>query len=254
MATAVAVVLRTLMLFFVIDTESGFIKSEYLAPAVFMVIMIVAAVLCVFVFSLLSKPKAAKTLPDSLSFKIISPVLALVILYDTFFSTMEYSVSPWQKNLEMIFAVAAAAALVAFTVTEFFGYEYPKLLTAVPVLFWLIRLIIIFTSFSTLSNILDNMFELAALCLILISSLQCAKLACIELDKRKKRLIFATLTATASVCFITSVPRAAVMLSSNAQVLHQNDLPLMTTLVAGIYFLSFVLNCYPFKADNHRYR
>ncbi len=244
-ATASAIALRTLMLFFTIDTASGFIKTEYSVIATVMMAVIAVAVILVFVFALLTKSTAEHTMPKSAVFKIASPILAVVILYDTFFSTMDYSLTAWQRSAEFILAVVAAASLIAFAITEFFDIQIPPLFTAAPILFWFIRLIIIFTSFSTLSNIPDNIFELAALCMILVASLQFSKLVCTELSPMKQTVVFATALSTASICFITSIPRAIVTLSENAHVLHRNDLPIMTTLVAGIYFLLFALSCYP---------
>ncbi len=244
-ATGAAISVRTLMLFFTIDTASGFIKTEYSVITTLMLALIAIAIILVFVFSLLTKASAISAIPQNIAYKVVSVLLAAVILYDTFSSTMDYSLISWQRSAEFIFAVIAAASLIALAIMDFFNLETPLLLTATPILFWFIRLIIIFTSFSTLSNIPDNMFELAALCLILISSLQVSKLACTELPSAKQNVVFATALATASICFVTSIPRAIVTLSENSSVLHRNDLPIMTTLVAGIYFLIFALSCYP---------
>lgn len=246
-ATVIAVALRTLMLYFAIDTASGFIKSEYFPVSVAIIAIIVVAVALIFVFSILTKQKAAVTLPDGIAYKLICPILAAVILYDTFFSTIDHSVTSWQRSLEFIFSILAAVALISFTVLDLFHYDFPPILTAAPILFWFIRLVIIFTSFSTLANIVDNMFELAALCMILVSSLQCSKLACIDLSHKKQTLVLAVLLSTASICFVTSIPRAIVILSGNAALLHRNDLPLMTTFAAGVYFLIICINCYPLR-------
>lgn len=243
--TVTAIALRTLMLFFTIDTTSGFIKGEYTLVATLMLAVITVAIILVFVFAMLTKKTAERTMPNNVVFKIVCPILAAVILYDTFFSTMDYSLTAWHRSAEFILAVVAAASLIAFSIIEFFNFKIPPLLTAAPILFWFMRLIIIFTSFSTLSNIPDNMFELAALCMILVASLQFSKLACTELSPLKQTCVFATALSTASICFVTSIPRAIVTLSENSVVLHRNDLPIMTTLVAGIYFLIFALSCYP---------
>ena len=247
-ATAISIVVRTLMLFFTIDTKSGFVKNEYAIVAGVILGIVVISVVLVFIFTTLTKKTAVQSIPDSNIFKIVSPLLAAVIMYDTLFTTYGYNVTVWQRSCEMVLAVAAAVSLISFTVTEFFHIEFPKILTVLPVFFWFVRLVIIFTSFSSISNIIDNMFELASLCMTLIASLQFSKLACIEQAPKKQTITFAIALSTSSVCFVTSVPIAIVTLSQNATVLHNSYYPILTTLVTGIYFLTFALSCYPVDA------
>ena len=243
-ATAFAVVLRILLLSFAIDSESGFIKSEYSVLAgIMLAVITVVAVLC-FVFGYLTKATLKASLPKNTAFKVVSLFLGTVILYDTIFSTMEYTISPWQKTLEFITAIIAAVALISNIIMDAMKIEYPRYITIAPILFWLLRLVIIFTSFSSLANIVDNIFELAALSLILLSSLEVAKMICIETEKKKQTINFALLLTTSLVCFVTSLPRAVVAITGYANMLHENDLPIMTTLVAGIYFTAYAISCY----------
>ena len=243
-ATAFTTVLRIILLSFAIEPNSGFIKSEYsfIATAILIVIFIIAVL--TFVFGYMTKATIKNSLPNNALVKITSVFLGLVILYDTIFSTMEYSVSSWQKTLEFITAIIAAVALVSFALMNSLKIQFPRLMTVAPILFWLLRLVIIFSSFSSLTNIVDNIFELAALCLILVSSLKVAKNACLEQEARQQTQNFALLLTTALVCFVTSLPRAFVSLSGYADMLHQNDLPIMTTLIAGIYFMVFAFSSY----------
>lgn len=249
-ASAVAIVLRTLLLSFAIDSKSGFIKSEYSIMAAVILIVILAAAIMTFIFSFITKAVSNCSIPGNALFKIISLLLGAVILYDTLFSTMEYSVSSWQKTLELITAILAAVSLISFVILNFLNAEYPKMFSIAPIFFWLIRLVIIFTSFSSLANIVDNIFELAALCMILISSLQVSKTVCTQIEEKKQTQNFALLLTTAFICFVTSIPRVIVSLTGYAAMLHVNDLPIMTTLIAGIYFTVFAISCYNNKREN----
>lgn len=253
-STVTAISMRTLMLFFVIDTTSGFIKTEYMTGFIIMTIIIAVSVILSFVFCYLAKPTVATRQPKGIFMKIISPILALVILYDTFYSTMEYSVTQWQKNLEILLAIAAATSLIIFSAAKILGFDFPPVITIFPVLFWLIRLIIIFSSFSSLANITDNIFEMATLCLMLLAFLNASRLSVFEISSKKQTLTFALLISATSLCFITSVSRAIVIVSGNSAILHKNDLPLLTNLVAGLYLLFFTLEAFPVNLNRHRYK
>lgn len=243
-SAAIATSLRVLLLFFGIEAKSGFIKSEYLIPATVILALITVGAILSFVFALTAKATVKQSVPKSALFKILSILLAIVILYDTFFSRLDYSFSPWQRNLEYITAIIASVALVSFAVMDFMGIEFPRILSIAPILFWFMRLIIIFTSLSTLASIPDNIFELAALCTILVSSLYTAKTVCREAPPKKQPLSFALLLTTAFVCFVTALPRLIVTATGNSALLHANDLPIMTTLIAGVYFLVFAVECF----------
>ncbi len=243
-SSAVAVVLRTLMLTFAIDPDSGFIKNEYnlIAVAVFAAIGLLAA-LC-FLFGFLPRAKYCDKAPHSYFYKFSSVALAAVILYDTVFSRSEYPASAFFKTAELITAILSAIVLISFVITDYMNLEFPIILSVAPVLYWFVRLIIVFTSLSTLASTPDSIFELAALSLILISSLQAAKTLCIEQRPKIHSLNFALFLTTALTCFTTALPRAILTAGENASLLHSNDLPMLSTLVAGIYFLSFAIDCY----------
>jgi hypothetical protein len=243
-SAAFAVVLRILLLSFAIDSESGFIKSEYALMAGIMLAVIIALALLCFIFGHITKATVKSSLPKSVAFKVISLLLGAVILYDSIFSTMDYALSPWQKSLEFIAAIIASVALISYIVMDAMKIEYPRYITIAPIIFWLLRLVIVFTSFSSLANIVDNIFELSALCLILLSSLQISKMICIETEEKKQTKNFALLLTTSFVCFATSLPRAIVSISGYADMLHRNNLPIMTTLLAGCYFTAYVISCY----------
>ncbi len=247
-ASAAAVLLRTLTLLFVIDPSSGFVKAEYNILAGIIFISIVAAALLCFLFAR-SVGAVHRTNPiGSPTFKIASLLLALFLLYDTLFSSKDFPKTSLFSTLELIAAILATAYLVCFVITDFMGTRLPLMFSVLPIIFWFIRLVIIFISFSTLATIPDNLFELASICFILISSLQMAKSICLEMSEKLHATNFALFMTTAFICFVTALPRAIISLSGNTELLHTNNLPILTTLAAGIYFLTFAFTNYKEKS------
>ncbi len=242
LATTVAVALRSAMLFFTIDTKSGFIKAEYLFFGGAILTIIALAAVLIFVFSYLSKSKCEWKEVKNPLFRFASAFLALVIIYDTFFSTGTGGTAAWQRTLEIILALVTSITLIFSALGDNISVTPPALLSIVPVLYWFIRLVVVFTAFSSLATIPDNVFELCALCFMLVASLWYAKAVCLGIERKQKAFIEPVMLTTAYVCFVTAIPRAVVMLSGSEALLHKTGLPVMTPIAAGIYFLVFALS------------
>ncbi len=250
LAAVASVALRTAMLFFTIDPQNGFINESYsiLAYAILGIIFIAAVML--FGFAYFFGKKDFEKTNSGLFYKVSSVAMAFVILFDSFSSSSVFAMFSWQKYLEIIAAVVAAVYLAGTAISDILGFKISNILSVAPVIFWLVRLIIIFTSFSTLANISDNIFELAALCLLLLSSLNIAKLVCLDSTPKSRAFSFALFLTTSLICFVNSLPRAILILGKNSEFLHKNDLPVMTTLVAGFYILMFAVNNFKDKNEN----
>ncbi len=238
LSTVVAVALRSAMLFFTIDAKSGFIKAEYLFFGFAILAIIILAALLIFVFSYISKSSCEWKEAGNPIFRLASAFLALVIIYDTFFQNG--GVTGWQRTVELILAIVTTITLIMAALGD--NVKRPALLSVVPVLYWFMRLVIVFTAFSSLATIPDNVFELCALCLTLISSLWYAKVVCLGVEGKQRAFMEPVFLTTAFVCFTAAIPRAAVILSGSESLLHKTGLPVMTPIAAGIYFLVFALS------------
>lgn len=248
-ATVATVALRTAMLFFTIDPQSGFINESYSALAYSILAIIFIAALMLFGFAYFFGKKEFSEGSFGIVYKATAIAMSFVILFDSFASTSTFATFPWQKYLEIISAIVAAIYLTTSALSDVLSFKTPEILSVAPIVFWFVRLIIIFTSFSTLANISDNIFELAALCLLLLSSLNIAKLVCLPQSEKFTSFSFALFLTTALVCFVNSLPRAILIIGKNTEFLHKNDLPVMTTLMAGFYILLFAVNSFKDKKD-----
>lgn len=247
-ATVSAVVIRAIMLFFTIDPQSGFFKKEYGAASILMMAIIAAAMCLLYFFARVSKDPIPPRKPGGLFVAAGGLFLAVVILYDTFFYPMEYAAPGWQTSAQTVFAVGAALTLIFVSAAAVFPFSFPPIITLIPLLFWFMRLIIVFTAYTTLATVSDNLFELASLGLILIFFLQYAKIYTSELTEKGGKRTFAIGLSAAGVCLTNSVARILVQLTGHADRLHSTDMPPITCLAAGIFILIFCLNCYPIFA------
>ena len=177
LAAAVGVTLRSLMLFYTVDHTSGFIKTEYLPFAIVIIVLMVVAAALIFFVSLLSKQKIGlnpKT--ANIVYIVCEVVMATAILYEAFFSPLLSYAKALQIILHKAVAAGSAIALLYAAFCKLKGIEYPKVITIMPVLFFISRVIIVFSEFATLATVSDTIIETAAMCLALLTFLNFSKL------------------------------------------------------------------------------
>lgn len=208
----VGIAMRSLMVFFTIDPASGFVMQEYFLPNLFITILLGIACIAGFATALLIKthiPLEVKlnNLPLSLSLTWV----ALGIGYETFFSDILINVSGFQIAVHSVLTLLSIAALVFIAVCKLTNMPYQPIISLVPVAFWVMRLIIVFTGFSTISTISDTIIETATMCLTLAVFLFYAKIECYQSTKNYK-LFFATALACSTVSLVASVPRAIILI------------------------------------------
>lgn len=235
-----AVLARGIMLLFTIQPKSGFIRPEQTSLAIILSAILVAGAIAVFILGLLTKPQKTRTAyGGGVLFPAAGFLLSIAIIYETFFSELLVSVSPAQKLLQYIFALLAVGALCFISVGKFKGDFCNPFIAIVPVFFWLMRLIIIFSSFSTISTISDTVIETIGLCLSLITFLYFAKVESGHLKREKYNLAFAISLLNAYVYFVASVPRLLCELVAFKQAIHLNAIPVLTGLAAALFSVFF---------------
>ncbi len=238
LATIAGVSIRTVMLLFTVDNKSGFIIPEYTVWAVVLIVFLLVSAGVVFFFSMMSSRAGIENdLTDRVFLPLASSLVAAAIIYETYFSPLLKGGISYQVFIHSTLALLSALALLIIALCGIRGMAFPPIIAAVPVFYWLIRLIIIFSSFSTISVISDTLIETAAMCLTLVSFIIYSKLEGGALIKKRYPLYFATVMLTANVCFISSVPRLICEASSVGQAVHLNTIPATTSLAVAVFLI-----------------
>lgn len=236
LACATGICVRTVMLLFTIEEKSGFIISEYAVWAIVLLVFLVLAAAIIFSLSLIEKPKNIRSCMDQgIIFPISCIAVAIAIIYETFFSGIMSGAVLYQTLIHSILAIVSAVALLLIAYCGFMKLTFPPIISVIPIFFWITRLIIIFSSFSTISVISDTIIETAAMCLTLITFIIYAKLESGYLEKEKHLLAFATVLVNTYVCLIASVPRIICDITSFEQAVHLHPVPSLTTLSAALF-------------------
>ena len=245
------IAVRTIMLLFIIDTVSGFIYSDYSYPSIGLIAILIIAGAAVFGLSLFQKINRDST-PSvgSAPFYIAAVIMALAIGYETFFSGLLNKSNQLQHILHYTFTIGALAALIIIAVMKYLDRSFHGGLTLLPIAFWIMRLIIIFTDFSTISTISETVIETFAMCLTLVTFVFYAKVENYQIPKKRYTLAFATALLNAYVCAIGSVPRIIASLFALQQPVHMNTIPAFTGLATAIFSAAFAYSMLESIKDN----
>lgn len=236
-ATIAAIVMRLIMAFFITDQKSGFVNSENIAYALFIVLIILAAAVAVFLQVFFGKKENFRSADfEGAPRIVISILLSFAVILDIGVNKTGVLVPVWMARLY----VAVAVVFIAYLIFSAFKKETEPLLSVIPVVFWLLRLVMTFIEFSSISNTVDNIIELVTLGVILIFFLTYSKAICLDADQKLLRNLNALSFLSCYMAFITAVPKAVIVFSGHAGILHQNNRSFLLTLLTGVYILFFV--------------
>ena len=237
-ATVSAIILRTVMYFFIIDLDSGFIRNENLGVAIFIIVILLlaAAVVCFFgANSETQKPQ--KPSFKGLFARIVSLLLGIAMMIAAFMPSL---IPIWQKGLESLLSLAFGLCLIFYALKNFIKIKLPDLLCVIPVVYWLIKLVNLFTTYSALSNTFDNIFEIFTLCSVLYFFLSLAKGICLEPNEKSVKTLNASAYLASFMALACSVPKAIIVLTNNQSILGDNK-SFLILLLTGVYILTFIL-------------
>lgn len=243
-----SVLLRTLEIFFTVETDTGFFKNEYKTVGIYLLVLIiaVAASLAVICFTGHRNPEHP---PKTNSFMSAAAILvAFSIGAELYNESYSGTVMVWQLGLLMLTGVAAAVYFILYGVSGFVSFKLPALTSVIPVIYLVMRIICSFTSISSLALISDNVLLLAAYCLLLLFFLSFGKLYCgIGTENEFRKLMAWGLTATV-LCFTQAVPHIIINLATNNGYQHTSNTANFSLLMFGVFAAAFVFS--HFSASN----
>ncbi len=239
--TLCCAVLRSIQLIFMTDSATGFFHTAYEGFAGFVTLATVAAVLGLTVCC---RIYGAEPLPDNrptVPFALGSFLMAAAVIYQTLFSAVGKTVPPWQLLSMLALGTLAAVLFFAQGLSAFKELHIPPIFDLVFVIFWIIRVIIVFSSYISVSTIAENAYELASLCSALIFFLNAAKIR----NKVNGAGGCKSLFALSALCFILSICFAVPQILSSAirgDNLHTSSAAGYIDLCIAVYIVGFCYN------------
>lgn len=242
-----SVALRFLQLYFTIDAKTGFYLNESGNYGPILLILILLFTLFVGVFGYLVFVQPNNTPKPNIYTSISAAFLSFAIIGDVVLKNSSVTTPVWQTNLLRLFGVAAVIYFIIFSVELFKEFQIPKIINAIPVIYFIVKIICDFTAISKLAMISDNVLLVITYCLTLLFFLNFAKLYNnIENEKTFKRLLSYGLTASL-LCFVVSIPNILINIITKMSYLHTSMYTNISVLFVGVFILSFLLSYFSKK-------
>lgn len=242
-----SILLRTLQLFFTVETDTGFFKSEYKTAGFYLLLLIVAACACLAVvcFTGHRNPEHPPKINPLIS---LSSVLASVGVAAGIYDTRLTGVTMlWQSVLLTLSGIAAAAYFLLYALSGFMKLKLSPLLSMIPSVYFIMKIICSFTAISSLALISDNILILSSLCVMLIFFLSFGKLYNGIDSERNFRKLMASGLVAAVISFTQCLPHIIINLVTDNGYLHTSNAANFSVLSFGIFITVFTFSHFSYK-------
>lgn len=261
-ALPVCVVLRALQLIFTIDSSTGFIKQSYNTMAVAITIIVCVAVavvsaLAIAVDKVKTKPQAPKPVLAVACLLVsgmfvFNTVANIYKIIETAFwqETLTQNIInafnsvAWYDSVLLILSVLSALCFAAYGLKNIYDYNM-SIALVVPVLYYIVKLISIFVSTSSLALITENVFLIFTNCVLLWFIFEFASFENQMGDTNKKpKKLFASGLAAVMLCAMTSLPEFIRMICDKTLVSGDAVSEASLNLAVGIFVLIYIMSSF----------
>ncbi len=235
------VILRSLQLVFALDGETGFFKRGSEIGGMVLMGAIAVFVLALGVFGL-SANRSPKKMPENRLLAVGSLAAAAGLIYEFAVAVYPVRVPGWQVAFVKGMGGAAAIFFVHYALTKVTGIKMPKGLFALPVVYALAKLLVVFTEFSSIALISDGAISVVSCCAVLVFFLQIAKQSVDIRSGKSHKLLLASGLVAAAMCLISSVPNLVVRVVATDNGVHDDLTTVITLLGLSVFILIFVFS------------
>lgn len=175
-ALIVCTSIRVFQLVFTIDPLTGFVLSQYSSIAASMTVIVFVSFAAAAVFCLFAKKDIKPVKKTGKLCGIASFILSLSICADMISRiSAQNEIGEIGLSLIDIFAFASAVFFIIFGLSAFLDFKVSGAAFAVPVIYFIVKLINIFIKIAYIALITDNVFLIAGICFTLVFMLEFAK-------------------------------------------------------------------------------
>ncbi len=242
-----SVILRAAQLYFTVDAKTGFFLPEFEFYGNLMLILIFLCALVVIIFSFNSHRSPERVAKNNIFISFFSILFGASILICGLFEKFPSVVPSWQISVLKVLGYLTSAFLIVFGLTIFLKFKLQPILTVLPVLYLIARIIADFTSISTLAIISDNLIIMAAYSLSLLSFFYFSKFCNkISSDWDNRKLLAFGLSASL-LCLVQSVPNLFFLAFSQKNYIHTSLNSNVNLLNMGLLILIFILSHFSYN-------
>ncbi len=247
LALPISIAVRFFQIINTVESETGFFESEYKTQGMIMtgIVVVLAALVAIFALNSHRKPEYPPRISTPLAFA--SMFFAMSLLYEIFTEDTASGIQPWQALLLKITGVLAIAYFVVYAVKGYINIKLPNICAALPVVYFIVRIICSFISVSASALVSDDLFLLSSYSAVVLFMLQFGKLYN-GLDKEYNfRKLLSSGLLSIILCFSQAIPHIAANLISGGDYLHTAYSSSISLLFTGVFILVFILSHFSTK-------
>lgn len=237
---------RTVQLIFMTEPATGFFKPSYAALGVAMGVLLGLCLAGLLALSRFLKEPFRPIGDKSIPLAAAAFLMAAAQLYEAAAVMLSDTRIGITLVLHMLLLFGSVAFFAMLGVSRISYLPLPHILTVLPVLLWVYKLVAAFIHYTGIANISENILEIALLCFSLLFMLQQGKF--LSGDRIKSgRWILGGGICTALLCAAATLPRYILLLCGQGSLIHDGALPNPSDLVLMLYILAFLLSLYPLR-------
>lgn len=235
--------LRLVQMLYTIDSATGFFKDEYKTMGVVLGagLFVITALLAVLCFSAYERPE--KVPEANVFLGIAGIVFGLTVGYQIINESFVISiVQTWQIVALIISGLLAALYLIVYGLSIICGFNIAKSCAIVLPVYFLFRIVCIFSTITYLSLTFETVITLASHCVTILFMLFFAKMVNgINKNTNFKHLLAAGISGTV-LCVADSLPRIVLELLGKLKYLHSNPSSAYTVLATGLFMTALLFS------------
>ena len=239
-ALILGIIIRFAQMFTVTEEITGFFVDEKQRMGWLYLFLLFVCVIAFTTCAALVARCPLKTPRVSKPLGIASIVAGAFTLIETITYITQVSMFNWEKLLLGITGPATAIFFVLYGIKGFRNYIIPRPSYAIPIFYYLVRLICEFISVSKTALIFQNALNLASLSIVLIFMLEWGKIANNIATEISYKTILISGGIAALLCEITAVPELVFLSLKPKAVAHQNPISLVNLAVMGLFIICYL--------------
>lgn len=251
-ALPICVLLRTIQMCFTIDNTTGFLKQEYSAIGVSITVVICAAAAAIGLLATMVDTKKQSLCANGPCMAVACALVGGMFIYQTV-AAFYAPIVDWYSVLLVLLSLWSAFVFIAYGIKSIYDCNMPRLMLAVPVAYYIMKLISIFVSTSKLALVTENVFLVLASSVLLWFMFEFASFEnqVGDVDKKPKKLFALGLTATV-MCAVTSLPKLFLLIFNKIQLSGAEISEALLNMSIGIFIMIYILRKFADSSENQK--
>ena len=243
----VSVLLRLIQFSFTIDYSTGFYIKEFEVNGEAMFWVILGLCFAPAVFALFSHRSPEHPPKPTLTISIASFLAAASVIFEMMFEEFSAAVMGWQILAVKLVGIASAVFFIFFGAQRFINFSLPRIFTALPTVYFILRTICDFTSISSLALISENLLLMLSYCAVLIFMLQFTKLYNGLDSERGFRKLLSSGLLSISLCATSTIPHFVFKIITGYSFMHTSVAANVNLFFIGLFIAVFIFSHFSFS-------